>query len=495
MATERADNARLRRVDWRFLLTVEHVPAAVCRAPRALRHAVAAVTRTGGRDEVDLVVLVNPGRRALRAAYARLQPGGEVYLEWWLPLSGGRDGARRRLQAAGFTDVRCHWPWPPPARGLTRFWLPLDAPEALAAHLSPRTSLGPLARAATAVWHAARRTGLLVPVCAIARKPGPEGAAVTADLRARWGAQRVSWLLVTSGARSINKAVGLAFADDEPDPRAAVKFARTPATDEAVHAEAAHLELVRRARPRLRGVPEVIGVGRVCGRAALVQSAVRGRPLTATGSLDTLPRHADAVTAWLVDLAGATALQPRAAWWERLVEEPLRAFEAAFAGVVDDGEIARTRDLLSSVHAAPVVFEHRDCSPWNVLADDDGAIAVVDWESSEPAGLAGLDLEYFLIHAAAFAEGREHWWSDSGFLARLRDPSSQVGAVVDRCEARYCESVGLDRTSLAALRLLCWVVHSRSEHERLVADRTPPADSVFLQLWRHDLRALETEPE
>ena len=53
----------------------------------------------------------------------------------------------------------------------------------------------------------------------------------------------------------------------------------------------------------------------------------------------------------------------------------------------------------------PETFEHRDCSPWNLLVTTSGELAVLDWESAEQNGLPAIDLVYFLAYLAFFMDG------------------------------------------------------------------------------------------
>ena len=102
-----------------------------------------------------------------------------------------------------------------------------------------------------------------------------------------------------------------------------------------------------------------------------------------------------------------------------------------------------------------------------------------------PSYLAYLD---FYLHDAIRA-GR-----CAEAYRRTSDPSSFTGRVRRECLARYCAAVGLETRLLAPLGVLVWVLHSRSEYLRLVADRggAPPADalrrSLFVRLWEAELR-------
>jgi hypothetical protein len=129
---EQGLNARLRRVDWRFLLPSPRPRRALCRAAGSLADAVASiadqvVTDGSGRD-CDLVVATDPDAATLVELREALAPGGSCYTEWH-PSIGGVGKVERALRAAGFEDVVCYRPWP--ASGTTPvFWIPVGAPGA-----------------------------------------------------------------------------------------------------------------------------------------------------------------------------------------------------------------------------------------------------------------------------------------------------------------------------------------------------------------------------
>ena len=171
----------------------------------------------------------------------------------------------------------------------------------------------------------------------------------------------------------------------------------------------------------------------------------------------------------------------------------LAEFELNFGSVIEAHLLVRTRQILSRLGGLPPVCEHRDFSPWNLFVTPDSRLVVFDWESSELEGLPGLDILYFLIYLGS-ALDREN--TTRGVLRASRaaqDPTTLTGAVYRECLARYAEGVGLDSGSLPALRLLVWILHSRSEYRRLAADAAgrPPDSalrgSLFLQLWEAEL--------
>src|SRR5512135_2739389 len=114
---EAALNRVLRRADWRFLLPDPRPARSICFADGFLAQAVTAIS-----DQViapamhpigdcDLAIARNPDRQTLQAAWATLRPGGACYMEWTSPLAGGPAKIRQHLEAIGFAQVACYWPW------------------------------------------------------------------------------------------------------------------------------------------------------------------------------------------------------------------------------------------------------------------------------------------------------------------------------------------------------------------------------------------------
>jgi hypothetical protein len=494
-------NALLRRVDWRFLLRQDRPPATICPASGLARAVGLMSSRTNEQAPYDLAVLDEPASRSLRTAAAAVRPGGELYVEQRIPRPGGHARLRRRLERAGLADVRLYWPWPPPDRARPQFWLPLDAPEAIDFFLRSRRRDG-ARRLLRPLWRLAARLGLVAPLSAVSRRPGDGESCDSVEdaIRGGWESwgfgpapRRLSWLLLTGGRRSINKVVGLVFANRERMPRLAVKFARSISEEGPLRREAETLRMLEWARPGLEGVPRMLFLEQRSGRLALGESAVHGRPLLERLNRQTFPALAEQVTAWLAELAGSEVARPPALWWPRLVEDPAQEFERTFADA-SRTEVELARSILSQLGELPPVCEHRDCSPWNVLITDDGRLALLDWESSEPNGLPALDLVYFLTQASFLLEGA----LDSGHVreayARTLDPATFTGAVVMRCEESYCERLGLDPKVIRPLRLLCWMAHSRSDYRHLELETAAPpepealCDSLFFSLWQEELR-------
>ncbi len=525
---EAALNRLLRRVDWRFLLPNPRPARSICFADGLLAQAVTAISgdmigrTTPSIGECDLAVAVDPARKTLQAAWTALRPGGACYTEWYSPWAGGPSSIRRRLAAVGFTHVACYWTWPQPDRGPTLFWLPMEAPHILRYYLAnraPARSIGN--RMLEVLWRMSLKLRLVVPICVTARKPHSEAhdlngdehdgdipsAVVNADadileaLRARWNSwtsdpppQHLDWFLLTRGARAINKVVGIVFAESDRSPRLIVKLARVPESESAIDREAANLRAVRASYPdTVCDIPQVLFLQTWADHKMLGETALMGRPLFTLLRHDNCRDLALKVTDWLAALVDRRPPSQRAAWWDRLIETTVDEFERNFGPVLEPEKLRQTRAILATLGDLPLVCEQRDCSPWNVLITDDGELVLLDWESAEPRGLPALDLIYFLTYLIFFLDGA----MDSGrFTESYRaalSPATFTGSLQAECLRYYVTRTGIDPSALTPLRLLAWLIHSRSEHSRLAAESAGQPDptalqhSLFVNLWEEEL--------
>ena len=391
-----------------------------------------------------------------------LLPDAELLAHWRLPRPGRIGRAKRRAEAAGYTDVRAYWAGPLPHRP-PQFWLPLEVEEAteyLLATRAPRSFAGGLLRR---LWRLVRGAGLLAPVYLVGRRAGgaDEGAIPLPPSS--------PLLLLTTGHRSINKAVGLAFEGDSEKPAKAVKFARVAEAEPGLETEAAVLRRLGGERPNLPGVPHLVGEGSRDGRLAVVQEAVEGGSLLDALGPGNFGEVAMQVTRLLVGLARGPRRDPDPDWRTRLVDEPLEWFERTFQPV------PAARPLLDGLGDLPPAVEHRDCSPWNVLLAPGGVPALLDWESAEPEGLPGLDLVYFLANCAFVLDGALESGRTRETYARLLDPATPHGAVAARAIAEYTAALGISEADFRRLRLLCWIVHSRSDYRHLRLESGEPS--------------------
>lgn len=487
----------LRRVDWRFLLGAARCDrVAAAGADSELEAGIALafgpVTRLhdSDPDAQDLVVLADPSARVVERAYRSLRPGGTCYIEWRRPRLGGR----RRTAAvrrAGFRDLETLWAWPPPRRHPPRFWLPVDAPRAIRYFLDhrprPRTaSARATARVARSLWYGARATHLLAPLVVLARKPPVAGAGSLATaLRDRWETSglgvapaALDVVLLTGGESRLNKVVALAFPTGADAPALALKFARVTEAERGLSREATGLRLV--AGHRSTGqVPTLVFADRFGPAMVVAETPLTGEPLITKLSARTqLP-----IATQMVDVLAGFVRDQAARSAERVVMSALDEFTAAYGDAVGTPVLARVRARLAGLPDLPVVVEHRDCSPWNVLLAPNGEIVLLDWESSEPYGLPILDLVYFVANAAFVVDGTLRSGRERTTYARLLDAGERGTGSLATPVARYCDAVGLDAAVVPTLRALTWMVHARSEH----AAGQPAERSTFVALVEEEV--------
>ena len=505
-SAEATRNARLRLVDWRFLLPSPRSRRALCRTGGALAEAVAEIADqvvTDARSgDCDLAVAMAPDARGLRELRAALAPGGACYTEW---PSGEARQVGAALRAAGFEAITCYRRWPRSAR-FPAYWVPVGAPGAEAfVRARARLRGGRARRLAAELLGRGRdalhgRLGGPLHVIAIApgsgSEPGP--LAIIEAAWPGWGLgsrpDRLSLLLATGGPRSVSKVVLLAFAGSEDVPVVAIKAPRVLEAADGVRREA---DVLERMGPRAAaGVPRLL-LRRECdGIPLIVETALGGRPLEGLIDPGTLSGWADRVTDWLAELGRGAAIRPAAHWREAIVEPSLARFERAFAGVVDPDLLEAGATIVRRIGDLPSVPEQRDFGPWNVLVRPDGGLAVLDWESGEAEGLPALDLLYFLAYASFAADRARDRDRRAVSFVRSLDPASATGAVRRRSLERYAHHVGLDPASLAPLRALVWLIHAHSDFRHAEADAggPPPAAalqrSLFLALWTAEVRDL-----
>jgi hypothetical protein len=306
----------------------------------------------------------------------------------------------------------------------------------------------------------------------------------------------VSLMLLTGGSRSESKVVGLVFPEGSSRPQVALKMARTPESESSILLEGGVLRSLRDRveSGTLRGVPRFLCLDRRGCAPVLGETAFVGLPLLSAWTGDTYGNLALKATDWLADLAGVAAPSPPESWRRRLVDDPFEEFLRVFGRVLDAGLVREGERLLASLPVLPIVCEQRDFSPWNVLLTPAGELAVVDWESAELQGLPGLDLFYFLLNVCFSFDSARRTGRYRESYRTMVDPETPRGALAARCVKRYCDRVPLDAETVRALRLLAWIVHSRSEWSRLQADFGPEASrdvlrrAVCVQLFEEELQ-------
>ena len=223
------------------------------------------------------------------------------------------------------------------------------------------------------------------------------------------------------------------------------------------------------------------------------ETVLDGTPLSTVLSWATADELATAGTRWLCDLAGETTPTDPREWRERLVGSRMREFVRIYEEVVSDHELTAARASLARLGWLPLVCEHRDFAPWNLLVGRGDELNVLDWESAEQRGLPLCDLTYFLAYLAFFLEGAMKSRRFVQVYRRTFDPSTRMGSLASKQISTYCAALRIPQEARQPLRLFTWMIHSFSEYHRLVMDvgGRPSAErlrsGLFLSLWREEL--------
>jgi len=498
---ERERNRVLRRADWRYLLPDPAPRRALCLAGPALREAcsvVAAEVDDSPKPGVryDLAVAEDPDAATLRTIAEVLDPAGASYLEWSSRAPGAAPRARRAVEEAGLRVMSSHRPWP--SVDNCRVWVPTHG---AAARWWWRTAVRAtdvrLHRLRAAVGALQSRFGahgrFAVIVRAVDAASEPRLLALAREQGAWSHAPRwASLLLLTPGERSVGKVILLPFAAART-PVVAIKTARIADAARGLEREADLLDAVHAQHGgELPGAPRVLFRARALETTVVGESALTGVPLLARLDTRRYASIAQRVADWLARLAAPGVNGPRRSVWEQLARPALERFASEFGALLDASELARTREILTTLGELPVVVEQRDFSPWNVFDSRPGLI-VLDWESGVRDGAPLLDLIYFVTHAAYYLEGA---WVSGRFADAYRAAWSRdttIGRVNHACVERYRARFSIPDDALPALRLLAWMIHAHSDwvHRRDDAGGPPSAESLrdsrFLLLFRAEL--------
>ena len=238
-------------------------------------------------------------------------------------------------------------------------------------------------------------------------------------------------------------------------------------------------EVLSQVRSRLdpetaRALPEPLGTERHGGTVAGVESYAPGRPIARARKSDL--REA---AGWLTRFHLQTLIR-REPWDGREVGDAFAAFSATGAEKALFGlALARSRELTGVPF--PIVWRHRDFTPWNLLRDRRGRLSVLDWEGAEP-GLALCDLLHFVAHWNELAAGAlDH-------QARLR--AFTLGPPACRRQVTgYCGQLGIDPRFIPLLEVYTRVeIALRSPVRTINADYVAALAERAAELFPEELR-------
>lgn len=437
----------VRRLDWRFLLDdpTFRVVAVVGPADAELAQACAALgiavrDAAAGVDGADVLFAGDPDRQALDLVVAARRQVGSIVFETTSRRARLAVGRRLRRSSLTVTSYGC---WPD-AASATRL-VPLgDRGHLLASARSAKN------RHRRRIGTVVSRLGLgallfrdaVTIACDAEHVPAPrrvagrdDVSAATTLLTPRFGSSRhVIALLGDMLGDTVGGMVGAGLV---------VKTSRVPGDDEQLEREAHGLASVDGPQP-LR--PTLVADTEWAGHRWVVQTRVDGEPLARRHVIAAPDRWLVAAERWLAELpVGASSVPDEDGRIERLVTPALVLLAAcadadpALRPLVADAERAVERVRRTPL---PVVAEHGDFRPPNLVIVGADSIGAVDWELAERAGLPMHDLVFF--HA---------------FVA---DVVPELRAALDAMGRSATQAMGIDAElfeSLRSVALLRQVAH------------------------------------
>lgn len=270
------------------------------------------------------------------------------------------------------------------------------------------------------------------------------------------------WGLWAGGQYSSRKLLFFLFEGDNPSPRYLVKMVRDATFNARLENEARALTLLQALTfSRDYSLPQVVFAGHAGGLALVGQTIIEGTPFLQRTTLRADCPLAGAAIDWLTALGAATAdprpVTPVAA--AGVLETLFARFQAIYALPAAErdflaGQIARLGEAAGDF---PLVFQHGDPGPWNMLVTPDGRVALLDWESAEPRGVPLWDLFYFLRSYAVNAARAEGFADRETGLARYLFAESALGHLVVEVTRAYCAQVQVPTQLIEPLYYTCWM--------------------------------------
>jgi hypothetical protein len=285
------------------------------------------------------------------------------------------------------------------------------------------------------------------------------------------------WFLTLGSGDPLTRGVFHLFPPGQAEPAWVLKFARARGYSEPFDRDERGLRIAAAGGDVVRRrAPQLLGRFQVAGLPASVETEAIGSQLThlllGPSRRAEKVRMIEAVAAWTLDLARATARPP-----EQLAEERRRLVEAVAPRWRDRGV---PLNLVARVGPVRGILQHNDLGSWNIVVRSSGEFTAVDWESARAVGLPLWDLVYFLTDALTHLDGASA--SDErrdAHNVRLFRGELRSSEILFRWLRRSVEALAIPEESVAPIVTLCWLHHGLSGgHRRATADIRTPGEAT-----------------
>jgi hypothetical protein len=427
---------------------------------------------------VDAVFVMGRNRPDLRDVASRLQPGGVLYLQLrQIPLLSGRR-MRRIRRALAEVDLALVAAYAiRPNSTSPRVFIPVAAPGALLWYLrtlqwKPDLRSWLVNKVLIAIGNVSPEllSSTAPDVAVVARKPSAREPATHMaatsvvrhpELRRVVGTNDL-YPLIISGQRTIM----FLFDQNSTEPLAVIKIARLASQNEATDNGYRALENIEQQLDSsiASSVPRSLLLVRWRNISMAVETVIRGHSLarifdTWRNTLTTRIEGLRDAARWLTNFHRGTQLS-RVPWnadeTSRWLTAPMEMYCRTFGETEEEHSLFERAQLYAASAVdirLPIVGQHRDFRPVNILRQETGRIGVVDWEGYR-AGPAFCDLFHFLVQWHQGARRLNGEAAVSGIEQLLFNPiEDPIGHAIHEVAAEYLRDLQLQGSAVPLLIL------------------------------------------
>lgn len=269
----------------------------------------------------------------------------------------------------------------------------------------------------------------------------------------------LSSFIATPRFRASRHIVFLIFMGGQSHPALIAKVPRLASDAGSLDREASNLKAVHLYQPdRFDSIPSLIAYEDFKNSKILLETALTGQVMTGSLVQRNPLEFVEAVMLWLIKFHQTTRQTGKSnrGWFHRLVEDPCTQFLESMSNSIQEYRLIKlTQKHIRNLQRTdlPVVFEHGDLGPPNILLCTDGTIGVVDWELAEPEGFPALDL-FFLLALIGFA--RQRCRKKADYLAAFQSTFFGKNPWAKPYINTYGEKLNIAPEILQGLFLFCW---------------------------------------
>jgi aminoglycoside phosphotransferase (APT) family kinase protein len=232
-------------------------------------------------------------------------------------------------------------------------------------------------------------------------------------------------------------------------------------------------------------VPDVLSSGEVGGVPVVLQSALAGRSAALlVKERRVTPADLQAqLTAWLARW-GHLSAQGRPLHIEDFEQRILSPAQQLAPLLIDYARYDQYLRALCSKAvgaACPLVSGHNDLTAANVLLDERGDLAIVDWEEASTDSLPLMDFFYAAVDAVAATES---YADRPGAFASCFTAGGAHAQFVADLQSRLAQELGVDDIAQEACFHACWLHHAANEARRSAHPDAGPFVTILRTIAR-----------